>query len=51
MMLIDELGIRQSLAGRRGRAESLRRIDFVVERARAFAASTGGTIGQFLDFA
>ena len=51
MMLVDELGIRQSLAGRRGRAESLRRIDFVVERARAFAASTGGTIGQFLDFA
>jgi ATP-dependent helicase/nuclease subunit A len=51
MMLIDELGIRQSLAGRRRRAESLRRIDFVVERARAFAASTGGTIGQFLDFA
>ena len=51
MMLINELAIWQSLAARRGRAESLRRLDFVVERARAFAASTGGTIGQFLDFA
>jgi ATP-dependent exoDNAse (exonuclease V) beta subunit len=51
MMLIDELGIRQSLAARRGRAESMRRLDFVLERARAFVASTGGTIEQFLDFA
>jgi ATP-dependent helicase/nuclease subunit A len=51
MMLIDELSIRQGLAARRGRAESLRRLDFIVERARAFAGSTGGTIGQFLDFA
>jgi ATP-dependent helicase/nuclease subunit A len=51
MMLIDELQIRQGLAARRGRAESLRRLDFIVERARAFVDSTGGTIAQFLDFA
>lgn len=49
--LVERCSLRQLLAWRRNRAEGLRRLEFVLDRARGFVRAGGSSIGEFLDLA